>query len=232
MPLSKARCSAAIDSSSSCGPQPKRHGPPMAQVPTPTTEISGPWLPSLRTCMVPASRGSVGGCPRGMAWLPRQGSAGPPRGSGDGRAPRAVASRGAAARTRASSGAVGAEVDRLQPLRRAVVPADLGARAALAQDHVGGVVAGALEQGGADRVGVDRHAGALEGGDALGVEAAGADHPDVVEALGVEGAADVADELGVDAPRVEVAELVPERAVDQGAGGVEAHPPEPLAERP
>ena len=56
--------------------------------------------------------------------------------------------------------------------RGPVEPADLGARAALAQDHVGGVVGAALEQGGADGVGVDRDPGGLEGGDPLGGEAA------------------------------------------------------------
>jgi hypothetical protein len=52
MPESKAWCRAAIDSWSSWLPQPNFHGPPIAQAPTPTTEISGPSRPSLRSCIL------------------------------------------------------------------------------------------------------------------------------------------------------------------------------------
>src|ERR1041384_4344195 len=55
--------------------------------------------------------------------------------------------------------AVGGQVDRPQAGRGPVDPSHLGARAALAQDHVGGVVGAALEQRGADGIGVDRDLG-------------------------------------------------------------------------
>ena len=45
-PSSTARRIAAIESSSSTSPQPKRHGPPIAQAPKPTVESSGPSSPS------------------------------------------------------------------------------------------------------------------------------------------------------------------------------------------
>src|SRR5215216_4945641 len=205
-PDSKALWSAAIDSSSSWGPQPSRPGPPIAQAPTATTETSGPSLPSLRNCMPPPR-------PSLRSSLPR-----PP---GD--------------QTRLDRGlgaAVGGQVDRPQAGRGPVDAAHLGAGAALAQDHVGGVVGAPLEQRGADGVGVDRDLGGLEGGDPLGREAARDDHPHVREAPVVQGPTDLLDQAPVDPGGHEVPHLRPQRAVDHGPGGVQPHPPQPLPERP
>src|ERR1700678_2585524 len=52
MPLSSAAWIAAMDSSSSCAPQPNCHSePPMAHAPTPIGVISRSLAPSLRFCM-------------------------------------------------------------------------------------------------------------------------------------------------------------------------------------
>src|SRR5450755_660175 len=47
MPASTARRIAAIDSASSTGPHPNRHGPPIAQVPSPRRVNAAPERPSL-----------------------------------------------------------------------------------------------------------------------------------------------------------------------------------------
>src|SRR5438477_10317880 len=62
----------------------------------------------------------------------------------------------------------------------------LRAGPAIDDNDVGGEVVGAPDQRGADAVGVDRDALALERPDPLDVEPAGADDPDCNEALGVE----------------------------------------------
>src|SRR6266511_3911935 len=62
-------------------------------------------------------------------------------------------------------------------------------------------------------------------------EATRDDHADVREALGVQRLADLPDQPRVDAGRDEIPHLTPERTVDHHAGGVQAHPPEPVPER-
>src|SRR5205823_2265812 len=89
----------------------------------------------------------------------------------------------------------------------------------------------AADQRRADAVGVDRDATALERADPLGVEAAGRDDLDALEAVAIERLAHLADKPLVDAAWVEVAHLVPERAVDELARGVEPYAPEPRAQR-
>jgi hypothetical protein len=62
-------------------------------------------------------------------------------------------------------------------------------------------------------------------------EPAGGDDPHPLEPVLVERVTHLADETLVHAPRVEVAELVPERPVDELAGRVEPETPQPRAER-
>src|SRR5689334_17611219 len=55
MPRSSAWRMAAMDASSSCGPQPKAHSPPMAQAPKPTLVMASPLRPSGRVGSEPAA---------------------------------------------------------------------------------------------------------------------------------------------------------------------------------
>ena len=71
----------------------------------------------------------------------------------------------------------------------------------------------------------------LESANPVDRESARDDDLHVAEALGVERVTDLADEPLVDAARVEVAHLVPERAVDQVTGRVEPDSPKPWPER-
>ena len=110
-------------------------------------------------------------------------------------------------------------------------PPDLGARPAVEQHDVGGEVVLAADQRGADAVGVDGDVGGLELADPRGGEAAADDDLDVGEAGAVERAADLLDQAGVDAGGLEAAHLVPQRAVDEQLGGVQAHAPQLALER-
>src|SRR6266536_3748446 len=185
-----------MDSSSSSGPQPNGPpGPPIAQAPTPTTEMPGPWLPRLRSCILMLPPHSSIARP----WDGADGGTSLPASGCTGRAG-LLGIYGILVINKAAR-VVHGQVDLLEPVRPAVAVADLCARPALAQDHVGRVVAVALEQGRAHRVGVDRHAGRLEGGDPLCGEAAGDDHADVPEPLGVQRVADLPDQSRVHAGR-------------------------------
>src|SRR6185312_2669009 len=133
---------------------------------------------------------------------------------------------------RARSVAYAVLVDELEPRVFAVVPAHLRRRTAVGHHDVGREVVLAADQRRTDAVGVDRHSPLLEGPDPLGREAAGDDDLDVLEAVAVERLAYLAHELLVHAARVEVAYLVPERAVDELLGRVEANTPEPRPECP
>src|SRR5262249_59794681 len=92
------------------------------------------------------------------------------------------------------------------------------------------VVVPAGDQRRADAVGVDRPATLLEGVDALGGEGARDDNLAPLEAVAVERLTDLPDEPLVDAARLEVAHLVPERPVDELSRGVEPNTPEPRPE--
>src|SRR3954467_13393775 len=80
------------------------------------------------------------------------------------------------------------------------------------RDHdVGREVVRPADQRRADAVGVDGDVTGLEFGDLLRGEAARDHDPHLVEALAIERLADVRDEPGFDARRLEVAHLPPER---------------------
>src|SRR6266545_2303279 len=185
----------------------------MAQAPTPTTERPGPWLPRLRSCIWWCLL-DVAGEPswpgRSLPESARTGRAGLVGGSG-------IPIIGTAAAV------VHGEIHLLEPVGRPVAAAGLGTWPALAEHHVGRVVALALEQRRSHRVGVDRHAAGLERGDPPRGEATRDDHADVREALGVQRLADLPDQPRVDAGRDEIPHLTPERTVDHHAGGVQAH---------
>src|ERR1700758_5147978 len=99
------------------------------------------------------------------------------------------------------------------------------------QDDIRGEVIGSADERRPDAVGIDRHAALLEDADLLGGEAAGGDDPHTAEAAGVERIPHLAYEPIVDARRLEVTHLFPQRLVDEGLGGVEPDAPEPIAER-
>src|SRR5206468_3403626 len=82
-------------------------------------------------------------------------------------------------------------------------------------DDVRREVVRAPEERRADAVDVDRYTGLLEGADLVHGEAARGDDAHVLEAVVVESRAHVPHQAFVDAARIEVAELLPERAVDQ-----------------
>ena len=98
-------------------------------------------------------------------------------------------------------------------------------------DEVGGEVVLAPDQRRADAVRVDRNAAALELLDLRDRESTRRDDPHLLVPGAVERGAHLADEALVDASRVEVAHLLPERAVDELAGRVEPNAPELRTER-
>jgi hypothetical protein len=67
--------------------------------------------------------------------------------------------------------------------------------------------------------------------DPLGVHPAGDDDLDPLEAVPVERLSHLPDQSVVHPARVEVAQLVPQRLVDEGAGRIEPDAPEPVAQR-
>src|SRR5919109_104241 len=115
---------------------------------------------------------------------------------------------------------------RVGPVR----PADLGRGQSVGEDDVGGEVVLAANERRADAVRVDGHLAMLEGTDLLRVEAARGDDLDPFEAVFVQSLANLPDEPLIHAGRPEVAHLVPERAVDERLGRIEANAPEALAE--
>src|SRR5581483_4440934 len=94
-------------------------------------------------------------------------------------------------------------------------PPELAGRAPVRQDHVGREIVRPADQRGAHAVRIHRHAALLERADLLGGEAAGGDDPHSRAAGVVERAANLTDEPLVHAGRLEVAHLVPQRAVDE-----------------
>src|SRR5207247_4214771 len=78
--------------------------------------------------------------------------------------------------------------------------------------------------------GVDRDICVLEAADLLDRKTARDDDADLFEPLGIEGPPDLPDEALVHAVRWEVAHLLPERAVDERLGRVEANAPKPGTE--
>src|SRR5437870_6356188 len=93
--------------------------------------------------------------------------------------------------------------------------ADLRRRTAVRHDDVRGEVVRASNQRRADAVGVYGDVALLERVDLLGRESAGGNDPHALEAVAVERLAHLEDEPLVDAARIEVAHLVPERPIDQ-----------------
>src|SRR5260221_12951977 len=112
--------------------------------------------------------------------------------------------------------------DELTPLAGAVAPADLCRRAAVGEHDVPREVVLAADQRRADTIGIDRHALLLEGTDPIDREAAGGDDLHPLEPVAVQRVAHLAHEPLVDPARVEVAQLVPERPVDELARGIES----------
>src|SRR6185503_13202480 len=111
--------------------------------------------------------------------------------------------------------------DELEPLVRPEAPADLAGRAPVRHHDVAGEIVLPTDQRRPDAVRVDRHAAPLELLDLRHREAAGGDDPDPLEAVGVERAPHLAYESLVHASGIEVAELVPQRPVDELARRVE-----------
>src|SRR5919197_1073117 len=109
--------------------------------------------------------------------------------------------------------------------------ADLRRGEPVRENDVGCEVVFAADERGADAVGIDGNAAPLERTDLLGVEAPRDHDLDPLEAVFVQSLANLPDEALVDARRLELAHLVPERAVDERVGRVQADPPEALAER-
>src|SRR5215218_2689628 len=118
----------------------------------------------------------------------------------------------------------------LEPRVRPEPAADLGGNPSVGHDHVGREVVLATNERRTDAVRVYRHAALLERTDALRGEATRGNDPHLLEAVMVERLTHLANEPLVDAARVEVPHLVPERAVDELARGVEPHAPEPRPE--
>src|SRR5262249_60701389 len=102
---------------------------------------------------------------------------------------------------------------------------------AVLEPAVGGEMVRAADQRGADAVGVDGDAALLELADLLDREPARDDDLDPLEAVAVERVADLPHQALVDPRRLEVAELIPERTVDERLRGVQPHAPEPRPER-
>src|SRR6185503_5251892 len=111
------------------------------------------------------------------------------------------------------SGPLTASSYELEAPARAESAPDLAGGPAVGEDDVRGEVVLAADQRGADTVGVDRDPAPRESLDLLHREAARRDDPNALEAVLVERVADLPDQTLVDAARVEVAELVPERPV-------------------
>src|SRR5262249_11037130 len=120
--------------------------------------------------------------------------------------------------------------DELEARVRAEPPPDLRRRPAVRHHDVRGEVVRAADGARADAVRVDRHAFLLELADLLDREPTGDDDAHRPEARAVERVPHLVDEPRVHAGRLEVAELRPQRAVDEGLGRVEPHPPQPRAE--
>src|SRR5205807_7435574 len=118
-------------------------------------------------------------------------------------------------------------LDELESRVRPETAAGLGRRAAVREDDVGGEVVRAADQRRADAVGINGNAPLLELADLLRGEAAGDDDLDPLEAVSIERVAHVPHQAFADAGRLEVAELVPERAVDERLRRVEPDTPEP-----
>src|SRR5712692_3666188 len=121
--------------------------------------------------------------------------------------------------------------DRLEPRILAVVPSHLRRRHPVRDHDVAREIVRAANERRADAVGVDRDALVLEFADLRLAEAAGRDDPHVRVARGVERVAHLPDEALVHAGRLEVAQLVEKRTVDERLRRVETHTPEAAAER-
>src|SRR5437764_8164407 len=120
--------------------------------------------------------------------------------------------------------------DELQARIRPIAAPRLRRGPAVGEDDIGREIVGAADQRRADPVGVDTNAAGLELANLLDGEPARHDDLDVLEPVVVERVADLAHQALVDAGRLEVAELVPERAVDERLRRVEPHAPEPWPE--
>src|SRR5439155_21283642 len=115
---------------------------------------------------------------------------------------------------------------------RSIRPAYLGARLPLEHHDVGREIEPSLEQARAYAVRVDRHALLLELADLVHGKAPGDDDPHVLEALGIQRAPDVPDELQINAGRLERPHLRNDRFVHEGPRRVEPDTVQPVAELP
>src|SRR5258706_5957635 len=121
----------------------------------------------------------------------------------------------------------------LDPFEAGIWPvgaSDFRDRLAVDQDDVGGEVVLPTQERRADAVGVDRHLASLELADPLRGEAARDDDLDALVTRVVKRLAYLANQHVVHAGRREVAHLVPEGAVHQLLGGVDADSPEVVAD--
>src|SRR4051794_40521676 len=118
----------------------------------------------------------------------------------------------------------------LQPATFAEAATDLGRGEPVGEHDVAGEVVLAADERRADAVGVDGDAPLLEGADLLRVETARGDDLDALEAVLVKSVAHLPHEALVDARRLEVAHLLPERPIDKHLGGVEAQAPQTIAQ--
>src|SRR5882672_12159327 len=108
-----------------------------------------------------------------------------------------------------------------KPRIRPVRPPYFGAWLSLEHHDIGREIEPSLEQARAHAVHVHRHALLLELPDLVYGEAAGDDDPHVLEALGVQRAPDVPDELRIHAGRLERPHLRNDRLVHEGLRRVE-----------